>query len=323
MSSNNCENPEPLIFSSPGERLDLALARAAGVSRNVAQSWIAAGQVQVGGVVMTRSSHRLGQQTALALPLAPRSLTVAPEEIPFNLIFEDEQILVLEKPAGLATHPAPGRPSGTLVNALLFHLGLEAVEGQHPEQVRPGIVHRLDQETSGVMVVAKTPQALAELSSQFAQRQVTKTYLAIAQGIPRQKLVNLPIGRDPLTRTRMRVGGIAPREAQTELVVLAQTGKLALVQAHPHTGRTHQIRVHLQALGAPVLADPLYGHASPLINRLALHAQSLEFFHPRTGEGLVFYSPVPEDMVLAWLKAGGKPEDLVSAGSRASPGQFR
>ncbi|RDI96176.1 RluA family pseudouridine synthase [Meiothermus sp. QL-1] len=292
-------------FFASGVRLDQALAHEAQISRAKAQEWIAAGRVRVNGQVVTRAAFKLKGELVEADPPPPTPLLVAPEDFPLEVFYEDEDLLVLNKPAGMITHPAPGIYSGTLVNALLARWGLSAESAERPEFVRPGIVHRLDKETSGVMVVARHEAAHRRLAEAFAGRKVYKRYLALTVGVPREGLLSAPIGRHPVDRTRMHVGGIAARPAQSEFEVLAVAKGHALVSAILHTGRTHQIRVHLKHLQAPILGDALYGKPSPLIPRQALHAYELRFQHPRTGKYLHFTAPVPPDMLQAWAALGG------------------
>ncbi|WP_027882311.1 RluA family pseudouridine synthase [Meiothermus rufus] len=300
-----------LRFSASGVRLDQALAFHAQTSRAKAQAWIEAGLVQVEGRVVTKPAYKLRGETVEASPPPPEAITVAAEEIPLQVLYEDEDLLVINKPAGMITHPAPGVYSGTLVNALLAHFGLEAPVQQRPEEVRPGIVHRLDKDTSGVMVVARHEAAHRRLAEAFAGRSVFKRYLALTEGIPREGTLTAPIGRHPVDRTRMHVGGIAARYAQTDFQVLASLSRHALVSAILHTGRTHQIRVHLKHLHAPILGDETYGKPSELIPRQALHAYELRFQHPRSGKYLHVVAPVPPDMARAWEALGGRwPEGI-------------
>lgn len=305
-------------FSLSGVRLDQALAHQANISRAKAQEWIAAGRVRVGGQVVTKPAYRLKGELVEAEPPPPSPPIVAPEAIPLEVLHEDDDILVLNKPPGMVTHPAPGVYSGTLVNALLGRYGGPAEEATRPELVRPGIVHRLDKDTSGVMVVARHEAAHRRLAEAFAGRSVYKRYLAITAGVPPEGLLSAPIGRHPVDRTRMHVGGVAARHAQTEFEVMAQAAGHALVSAVLHTGRTHQIRVHLKHLRAPVLGDELYGRPSPLIPRQALHAYELRFQHPRTGKYLHFTAPVPADMVRSWEALGGVWPDGLLLQSRSS-----
>ncbi len=301
-------------FRAEGVRLDQAVAEACGVSRSRAQEWIAQGRVQVGEKVVAKASYRLKGEEVQVFPEEDKPF-VPPEDLPLPVLYEDEDLLVLNKPAGLLTHPAPGVYTGTVVNALLGrHFPLEEAEASRPELVRPGIVHRLDKDTSGVLVVAKHPGAHEALAKAFRDRLVMKRYLAITEGHPREGTLIAPIGRHPVERHKMHVGGIAPRYAETEFRILATAGALALVEARPHTGRTHQIRVHLKHLQAPILGDAVYGRVSPHIPRQALHAYELRFPHPRTGRILEFQAPVPADMVQAWEGVGGRwPEELLQA----------
>jgi 23S rRNA pseudouridine1911/1915/1917 synthase len=310
-------------FSASGVRLDQALAFEAHTSRAKAQEWIEAGLVRVGGKVVTKASYKLKGETVEVEPPPPRPASVAAEDIPLQVLHEDPDLIVINKPAGMITHPAPGVYSGTLVNAILGRFGLDVSLGEseeegelrlktpRPELVRPGIVHRLDKDTSGVIVVARHEAAHRRLSEAFAGRKVYKRYLALTVGIPREGLLSAPIGRHPVDRTRMHVGGVAARHAQTELEVLAVAEQHALVSAILHTGRTHQIRVHLKHLHAPILGDEVYGKPSDLIARQALHAYELRLQHPRTGKYLHFVAPIPADMVRAWERLGGVwPTDL-------------
>ncbi|MFN3179748.1 MAG: RluA family pseudouridine synthase, partial [Thermus sp.] len=220
----------------------------------------------------------------------------------------------------LLTHPAPGVYTGTVVNALLGRY-FPPQEAERPEEVRPGIVHRLDKETSGVLVVAKHGGALEALAGAFRDRLVMKRYLAITEGHPKEGTLIAPIGRHPVERHKMHVGGIAPRYAETDFRVLATAGPYALVEARPHTGRTHQIRVHLRHLKAPILGDAVYGRESPHIPRQALHAYELRLPHSRTGRILEFLAPVPLDMVQAWEALGGRwPENLEAEGAKGAAG---
>jgi len=297
---------EPRTFQAEGERLDQALARVMGVSRSRAQDWITGGHVRVEGRVVTKPAHRLkGERVEVAPPPEPGT-EVEPEELPLEILHEDEDMVVVNKPAGMVTHPAPGVYRGTLVNALL---GRWVEAGDEP--VRPGIVHRLDKETSGVIVVARHEAALRRLADAFKQRYVFKRYLALTEGVPMNTTVIAPIGRHPVHRFKMHTGGIKARYAETDFEVLGETGERALVEARPHTGRTHQIRVHLKHLHTPIWADPLYGKPSPFIGRLALHAYELRVPHPRTGKILSFTAPVPPDMAAGWEAAGGGWPDWV------------
>lgn len=292
-------------FSAQGVRLDQALAFEANTSRAKAQEWIEQGIVLVDGKPMTKASYKLKGETVEVLPPPERPASVAAEDIPLEVLYEDSDLIVINKPAGMITHPAPGVFSGTLVNAILGRFGLDASEAEKPELVRPGIVHRLDKDTSGVIVVARHEAAHRRLSESFAGRSVYKRYLALTLGVPKEGIVSASIGRHPVDRTRMHVGGVASRHAQTDFEVLQTVEHHALVSAILHTGRTHQIRVHLKHLHAPILGDTVYGKPSELIARQALHAYELRLPHPRTGKYIEFIAPVPADMVGAWRALGG------------------
>ncbi|WP_369409141.1 RluA family pseudouridine synthase [Deinococcus arboris] len=305
----------PLQFTAGPGRLDVILATLSGSSRSQVAGWIAGGFVQVEGQVATRSSLKLrgGEVLHVQIPPVPDA-TVAPEQVPLDVLFEDDHLIAVNKPPGMVTHPAPGLNTGTLVNALLGRMKLpEQIGFDGPDGYRPGIVHRLDRDTSGVIVVAKTVGAHARLANAFKARETAKVYLAIAAGSWRADqpvTVDAPIGRHPVQRQRMTVGGAQPREAQTLFTPLAtiSTGHgrtVTLVRAQPRTGRTHQIRVHLAHLGSPLLGDPVYGRSSTLIARHALHAQYLTLPHPLTDHPLHLNAPVPEDLLNAWLSLGG------------------
>lgn len=295
---------KPVKFSASGMRLDQAVAQECATSRAKAQEWIEAGAVQVNGQTTTKAAFKLKGEWVEVLVPPESPLSVLPENLPLEVLFEDDDLLVICKPPGMITHPAPGVSSGTLVNAILGRYGLQA-QGDRPELVRPGIVHRLDKDTSGVMVVARHEASHRRLAEAFKGRHVFKRYIAIAVGLPRNGVLSAPLGRHPVDRVRMHVGGVAARYAETDFETVAQADGHALVSAVLHTGRTHQIRVHLKHLHAPVLGDEMYGKASSLIPRQALHAYELRFAHPRTGKIMGFCAAVPRDMVAAWLSLGG------------------
>jgi len=244
---------------------------------------------------------RSGETISFEEPPAEPTGIVA-EEIPFEILFEDDDLIVLNKPAGMVVHPAAGNPDHTLVNALLHHCpNLSGIGGEQ----RPGIVHRLDKETSGCMVVAKNDFTHNLLSQQFAGRTIQKIYLALASGILRHKsgTITAPLGRHPVHRQKMAVVENARgREAHTDYRVLAVADRFSLVECTLHTGRTHQIRVHLKFIGHPIIGDKVYGKSDGF-ERQMLHAWKLGFTHPRTGEVLRFRSSIPEDFV----KAGVNP----------------
>ena len=295
------------------ERLDVFLTHhVENATRNKVQTAIRTGLVLVNGV-SARSSHPVapGEVIHVTLPQPPPPDVVA-EEIPLDVRYEDEQLLVVNKPAGMVTHPAYGNYTGTLVNALLHHCASLSTAN---DVTRPGIVHRLDKDTSGLMVVAKTDAAHAHLARQFARRTITREYQAIVWGIlePRSGIIDANLGRSKSDRKKMAVieGG---KTAVTEYEVLERFPYLSLIRLRLRTGRTHQIRVHLAHIQHPVFGDPtyngrriLYGPGTPrqkievqalleIIHRQALHARTIGFVHPATGQELAFSSPLPADM---------------------------
>jgi len=284
---------------SAGQRLDRFLVAQGDLgSRARLQRHIAAGGVRVDGLVAKAAGIlRSGQVVEIApLPTIEVS-TLAPQEIPLSVMFEDAALLVLNKPAGLVVHPAPGNWQGTLANGLLHHLG-GACAGL--DALRPGIVHRLDKDTSGVLVVAKDAATLTNLAAQFHDRLVEKQYIAIVWGrITKDRgIICEPIGRNPVQRKQMavRAGG---RVAETAFEVVERLSEVTIVRLLPKTGRTHQLRVHLAALGHPIVGDATYGRArrsSLVFGRQALHAQSIKFRHPGTAEMVSFSAPLPPDM---------------------------
>ena len=286
-----------------GARLDQALA--AGVpefSRSYLQQLIEAGAVTVNGVVATKSSAkvRAGDKGCIELRPTPQSQAFKPETMALDVVFEDEHLLVVNKPAGLVVHPAPGNWSGTLLNGLL---------GRDPKAMllpRAGIVHRLDKDTSGLMVVARTRAAMDALVGMIAARDVSRQYLALAHHAwtgPRQRQVEAAVGRDPRNRLRMAVVDLthqAGKTASTGFTLLDNADKGCWVQCTLQTGRTHQIRVHMASIGHALVGDTLYGgHAVAGMERQALHAFRLAFEHPFTQAALEFYAPLPPDMTAA------------------------
>jgi 23S rRNA pseudouridine1911/1915/1917 synthase len=270
-----------------GERLDRLAARRLDTSRSTIQRIIREGSLRLDGEEALASYRvRGGERVEARLPDGE----LAPEEIPVPLVFEDEYLVVVDKPAGLVVHPGAGNPSGTLVNALL---GRGIAGGENPD--RPGIVHRLDRDTSGLMVVAKGEPAYSRLVEMMAGRTVRRGYRAVVvgEGLPETGTVDSPVGRDPDNPTLMTAG--VGRPAVTHFEVVRQAAGHTMLMVRLETGRTHQIRVHLSAIGHPVYADPLYGGAVPG-RRLWLHAERLSFVHPVSGEGMDFESSVPEDL---------------------------
>lgn len=286
---------ESIICQVQDERLDSYVAGVrSDLSRSQVQRLIKEGHILVNGQVV-RPSARLQQMDRIDIhvPEAPDE-TVVPEDIPLRIVYEDEQVLVVDKPPGLTVHPAPGHPRATLVNALIARYpALESIGAPG----RPGLVHRLDKDTSGLLVVALTPEAHASLSRQLRERTVTKVYLALVLGYPEpsEGLVEAAIARDPRNRQRMGVveGG---REASTHYKTVQRFKGYTLLELRPHSGRTHQIRVHMSAIGHPVAGDARYGGRVPFLKRQFLHAHRLGFSLPPTGEQVEFESPLPSDL---------------------------
>ena len=284
-----------------GQRLDKLLVRmAAEFSRNHLQSLVERGHVWVDGRAATVSARKLraGQRIRLELVPTEESRAFTPQPLALDIVFEDAHLLVLNKPAGLVVHPAAGNWSGTLLNGLLAHHAAAAV------LPRAGIVHRLDKDTSGLMVVGKTLEAVTALSRAIAAREVQRHYLAVAHGEPAwaERSIDAPIGRDPVSRVRMAVvaGG---RPARTDVQRVAAAGGFSALACKLHSGRTHQIRVHLSAIGHPLVADTLYGGTAALgMARQALHAARLRLQHPVDGEWLAFEQAPPEDFARAWAE---------------------
>jgi 23S rRNA pseudouridine1911/1915/1917 synthase len=299
------DTPENLTFAvsedDAGTRLDRFLATRGGeLSRTRIQELIAEGRVSVNGVV-TKPSHRVeaGEQVEIEVPQA-EELEVAPEAIPLDVLYEDDDLAVVNKPAGIAVHPGAGESTGTLVGALLYRFGtLSAIGGPR----RPGIVHRLDKGTSGALVVARTDEAHRGLVEQFQERLVEKTYVALLHGKMREQSgrIELPVARDLRRRTRMTTRRRDGRTARTDWTAKLFLGAFTLIEAGLHTGRTHQLRVHFSSLGFPVIGDALYGaprietvHGTqlPELGRNFLHAARIRFAHPITGEPLDVRAPL-------------------------------
>jgi 23S rRNA pseudouridine1911/1915/1917 synthase len=285
-----------------GQRLDLALATLAELSRSQARRWIDDGRVRVNDARVSPSQRVKVGDTLEALPPEPEPSPLTPEEIPLTLLYEDEDLVVVDKPAGLVVHPGPGHRAGTLVNALLHRCrDLSGVGGV----IRPGIVHRLDRGTSGVLVVAKNDDAHRALAVQFHDHTIERIYRALVRGVPsaEEGRVDRPVGRHARDRKRMSVGAPVSREAHTAWRVAERFPRsgCSWLEVRPETGRTHQIRVHLASVGLPIVGDPVYGRRARggralLLERPALHAAVLGFTHPRSALRLRFEATVPADL---------------------------
>jgi 23S rRNA pseudouridine1911/1915/1917 synthase len=287
--------------SEAGVRLDLALATLADLSRSQARRWIDEGRVRVNDRIPSPSHRVVAGDLVEAHPPEPRESPLLPEATPLSILYEDGDLVVVDKPAGLVVHPAPGHPTGTLVNALLHHCeDLAGVGGV----LRPGIVHRLDRGTSGVLVVAKRDESHRALARQFHDHSVERVYCALVRGLPREESgrIDRPIGRHVSDRKRMSVVSRRGREACTVWRVATRypASDRSWLEIRPETGRTHQIRVHLAASGLPIVGDPVYGRRGRAddssLDRPALHAQVLGFDHPRDGRRLRFEAPLPPDL---------------------------
>ena len=281
-----------------GERLDIFLTALMEGSRSYVQQLIKSGAVIVNHKV-GKSNLKLtsGANITVAVP-KPQAVEVKPEDIPLDILFEDHDIIIVNKPRGMVVHPAVGNYTGTLVNALLFHCkDLSGINGE----IRPGIVHRLDKDTSGVMMAAKNDLAHIGLAEQVKAHSATRTYYALVQGniVEERGTIKAPIGRHPKDRMKMAVVFENSKEAVTHFKVLERYGKHTLVECVLETGRTHQIRVHFAHIGHPVVNDPFYGYRKMEfpIEGQALHSYSLDVKHPITGKALHFEAPLPEDFL--------------------------
>lgn len=280
-----------------GTRADVFLAAKLGVSRSNMQKLLEDGRVKRGEkIIKANYKVRAGEMFVVDIP-EPEPIEAVPENIPLDIIYEDDDVVVLNKARGMVVHPAPGNYTGTLVNALLYHCSnLSGINSA----IRPGIVHRLDKDTSGIMIVAKNDAAHISLSQQIQSKTAVRTYLAVVRGNIKTDsgTIETQIARDKTDRKKMVVVKEGGRDAITDYEVLERFGKYTLVRCKLRTGRTHQIRVHMEYLGYPLVGDPKY---SPMktpfgIKGQALHSHTLEFTHPRTGECMKFEAPLPEDM---------------------------
>ena len=282
-----------------GERLDKALVvLLEEATRSHVQKLIEGGEVLVNDKLITDKNYRIAKEDRIEIRYRePAILSAIPEDIPLQIRYEDEDLLVIEKPKGMVVHPAPGNPDGTLVNAVLFHCRdrLSTINGV----IRPGIVHRIDKDTSGLLMIAKNDNAHKSLAEQLANHTITRKYQAIVYNLPPTDTgtVSEPIGRDPKNRLRMAVTPINSKPAVTHYRVLERFDRFALIEAQLETGRTHQIRVHMAHIGHPLLGDLVYGPKRPAmdINGQMLHAKTLGFTHPSTGEYAEFESPLPKE----------------------------
>ncbi len=319
MEQTSRSQPRTLeIDTDIDDRLDRYLADRLHMSRTRVASLIEDGRVLVNGARVDKSYRpRAGDAVAVSVP-PPRAVRLEPEDLPLDIVYEDEVLLVVDKPAGMVVHPGPGHRTGTLVHGLLHHVGELSSVG---DPSRPGIVHRLDKDTSGLLLVAKRNSAHSRLAADLAARAIHRGYLAAGWGhlTEGETTIDLPIARDPADRQKMAVveGGKA---AQTHLRVLERWPAAELLAVRPHTGRTHQIRVHLRALGHPIVGDPTYASGwekgfggaagrwaseyARRCGRLFLHAARIAFHHPVSGEHLAFRSPLPEPLAsaLAWAR---------------------
>ena len=280
-----------------GTRADVFLAAKLGVSRSNMQKLLEDGRVKRSEkIIKANYKVRAGEMFVVDIP-EPEPIEAVPENIPLDIIYEDDDVVVLNKERGMVVHPAPGNYTGTLVNALLYHCSnLSGINSA----IRPGIVHRLDKDTSGIMIVAKNDAAHISLSQQIQSKTAVRTYLAVVRGNIKTDsgTIETQIARDKTDRKKMAVVKEGGRDAITDYEVLERFGKYTLVRCKLRTGRTHQIRVHMEYLGYPLVGDPKY---SPMktpfgIKGQALHSHTLEFTHPRTGERMKFEAPLPEDM---------------------------
>ena len=302
-----------------GERLDKFIADNSDISRSYAAKLCEDGLVLCGEKQLLKKYKILGTEEITINVPEPEELSIEPENIPLNIVYEDSDVIVVNKPQGLCVHPAPGNESGTLVNGLVYHCGdeLSAINGV----IRPGIVHRIDKDTSGLLIVAKNNEAHLKLSEQLKERKAMRKYVALVNGNIKEDsgTINKPIGRNPSDRKKMAVvfGG---REAVTHFNVLERFGQYTLVECILETGRTHQIRVHMASIGCNLVGDQLYvkskktslkgldGETKAFVNafpRQALHAASLGFVHPRSGEKLQFSCGFPDDYLLLLDKLRG------------------
>ena len=294
-----------VVPEESGTRLDLFLARhMPDWSRSQIRQQIKSGLVSIGSEAVYKAGEEVALGDRVAIRAARHELRAVPEDLPLNIIYEDDDLLVVNKRAGMVVHVGAGVKSGTLVNALLHHVGKLSTAGG---ELRPGIVHRLDRMTSGLVVVAKNDLAHRELSAQFKSREVHKTYVALVHGRMTNDRgeISTAVGRDPKRRIRMRPGGIGAREASTRYRLLRRFRHFTLLEAEPRTGRTHQIRVHLSSIGHPVVGDTLYGAPARLrietreektMERNFLHAAALELRHPRTQERLAFKAELAPEL---------------------------
>ncbi len=307
MPENGPQDSDLREFTVPaedtGRRLDVFLTeQMPDWSRSQLQQVIRSGLVKIGGQPASKSGVKLEPGDRITVVAKHEPIHAFAENLPLKIVYEDEDLAVVDKDAGMAVHIGVGTKSGTLVNALLYHLrgGLSAVAGES----RPGIVHRLDKMTSGLILVAKNDAAHRALAEQFKARTVHKHYQTLVHGRveAEQGKIEASVGRDPVRRARMKVGGIGPREALTLYRVVRRFHHFTLLDAEPHTGRTHQIRVHFASLHHPVVGDRMYGAPAKIrvgsqervtLERNFLHAAQIEFAHPRTGEPMSFTSPPP------------------------------
>ena len=283
-----------------GQRADSLLARRLeGLTRSAAARLLEEGRVTDRGRPAAKNLRvQPGQTVSVELP-EPEAVDIVPQNIPLDVVYEDEDVIVVNKPKGLVVHPAPGHPDGTLVNALLYHCGesLSGIGGQK----RPGIVHRIDRDTSGLIIAAKNDAAHLALAAQLADHTLARTYECLAVGNFREDsgTVDAPIGRHPVDRKRMAVVRQGGREAVTHWEVIARYPGVTHLRCRLETGRTHQIRVHLAYIGHPILGDTVYGAKKPVagLTGQCLHAVGLRFIHPRTGEPVELTCPLPEEFV--------------------------